>query len=230
VTVSVVIPARDEGPFIRVLIDKVHDMLPDVQVVTVVDTATDGTLDSLPSKGGYWVLVNSYGPGPANAIRFGIDHVTGDTVIVMMADGSDDPGVLPELVRLVEGGAAVACASRYMRGGFQYGGPLVKKALSRAAGLSLWYLARVGTHDATNGYKAYDAKFLKRVVIESRDGFEMGIEMVAKAARLNARVAETPVVWRDRTQGESHFRLRKWVPRYLHWWWYAFGPHVTVSP
>ena len=88
-----------------------------------------------------------------------------------------------------------------MRGGYQYGGPLVKKALSRAAGLSLWYLARVGTHDATNGFKAYDAKFLKRVVIESRDGFEMGIEMVAKK-----QPASTPGLLRPRLSGGTALR------------------------
>jgi dolichol-phosphate mannosyltransferase len=228
-TVSVVIPARDEGPVIKAVIDAIWKTLADVQVITVVDSADDKTFDSLPSKAGYWVLVSTYGPGPANAIRYGIDHALGDVIVVMMADGSDDPGALPELVRLVEGGASVACASRYMKGGWQAGGPWLKRLLSRTAGLSLWYLARAGTHDCTNAYKAYDAGFLKRAGIESRDGFEMGIEMVAKAIRLGERVAETPTVWRDRTDGTSHFRLRKWLPRYLHWWWFAFGPHVTVA-
>lgn len=226
-SVSVIIPARDEGPVIRQVIDGIRAALPSATILVVVDSAQDKTMDSLPHNAGYWVMVSTYGPGPANAIRFGVDQATAPVVVVMMADGSDDPSVLPAMVKLVRDGAVVGCASRYMRGGRQVGGPLVKRVLSRAAGLSLYHLAGTGTHDATNAYKSYDAGFLKKVTIESRLGFEMGIEMVAKATVLRLPVAEVPVTWVDRTQGTSHFRLRKWLPAYFHWWRYAVGAKVA---
>ena len=118
----------------------------------------------------------------------------------------------------------VAAASRYMRGGRQVGGPRLKGLVSRTAGLSLNLLARVGTHDATNSFKAYSRAFVESVGVESDAGFEIGIEMVAKARRRGERVAEIPTVWLDRTTGQSNFKVREWIPRYLHWYLFALLP------
>jgi dolichol-phosphate mannosyltransferase len=118
----------------------------------------------------------------------------------------------------------VAAASRYMPGGQRSGGPRLKGALSRAAGLSLYWLARLGTRDATNSYKAYSVPFLREAGIESRQGFEVALELTAKARRRRLPVAEIPTTWRDRTAGESKFRLGPWLPAYLRWYWYALAP------
>jgi hypothetical protein len=166
-------------------------------------------------------LVSSYGPGPANAIRFGLDAARAPVALVTMADGSDDPGQAGLLISLVEAGAAVAAASRYMPGGRRIGGPRLKGALSRAAGVSLYWLGRLGTRDATNSYKAYRASFVREAGVESRQGFEIGLELTAKARRRRLPVAEIPTTWRDRTAGESKFRLGPWLPAYLRWYWYA---------
>jgi hypothetical protein len=98
--------------------------------------------------------------------------------------------------------------------------------LSRAAGVSLYWLAGVGTHDATTSFKAYSRDFVRRVGIESDSGFEMGIELVAKARRHRLPVAELPTNSLDRTAGHSHFRLWAWIPRYIRWYLHAFGPKV----
>jgi hypothetical protein len=143
-----------------------------------------------------------------------------------MADGSDDPTQVDTLARLVQRGVVVAAASRYMPGGRQIGGPYFKSMLSRLAGLSLYWLARVGTHDATSSFKAYDRNFVKEVGIESDAGFEVAIELVAKARRRRLPVAEIPTIWLDRTTGASNFQLRRWLPRYLHWYFHAFGPRM----
>ena len=174
------------------------------------------------------VALNTYGRGPANAIRFGIDDAHAPTVVVTMADGCDDPRQIDELVRLVERGVVVAAASRYMPGGQQVGGPFLKSILSRAAGRSLHLLARIGTRDATNSFKAYDRQFVRDVGIHSRDGFEIGLELTAKARRLGRPVAEIPTIWLDRTSGESHFKLAKWIPHYLRWYRFAFGPRTDI--
>jgi hypothetical protein len=117
----------------------------------------------------------------------------------------------------------VAAASRYARGGQQVGGPLLKGTMSRLAGLSLYWLARVGTRDATNSFKAYSRDFIQQVGIESDQGFELGIEMVAKARRHRRPVAELPTIWLDRDLGQSNFQIGSWVPHYLRWYRYAFG-------
>ena len=146
-----------------------------------------------------------------------------------MADGSDDPTQVDELARLIERGVVVAAASRYMPGGAQIGAPFLKSTFSRWAGLTLCWFARVGTHDATSSFKAYDRAFVQEVGIESDAGFELALELVAKARRHRRPVGEIPTIWLERTQGASNFKLWKWLPRYFHWYFYAFGPRVTTS-
>ena len=118
--------------------------------------------------------LNTYGRGPAFAIRYGIDHATAPVVVVTMADGSDDPTQVDELARLIERGMVVAAASRYMPGGAQIGAPCLKSTFSRWAGLTLCWFARVGTHDATSSFKAYDRAFVQEVGIESDAGLRAG--------------------------------------------------------
>jgi dolichol-phosphate mannosyltransferase len=149
--------------------------------------------------------------------------------VVTMADGCDDARQIDELARLVERGVAVAAASRYMAGGQQVGGPVLKGSMSRMAGRSLRMLAHVGTRDATNSFKAYATDFVREVGIDSRDGFEIGIELTAKAKRLGRPVAEIPTIWLDRQAGVSNFRVAKWIPSYLRWYRFAFGPRLTAD-
>jgi hypothetical protein len=123
----------------------------------------------------------------------------------------------------------VAAASRYSAGGQQVGGPLLKGMLSRGAGRSLSLLGRVGTRDATNSFKAYSTDFIREVGIHSRSGFEIGLELTAKARRLRRPVAELPTIWLDRDLGESNFQLKAWIPKYLRWYRFAFGPPLTLE-
>ncbi len=132
-----------------------------------------------------------------------------------------------DLVRLVERGVVIAAASRYMPGGQQVGAPALKGFLSRGAGLTLRAFAGVGTHDATNSFKAYNTEFVRSIGIDSQDGFEIGLELVAKARRLRLPIAEVPTIWLERDAGVSHFELKKWLPKYLRWYALAFGPQLS---
>ena len=227
-SVSVVIPAYQEGegvvPVLRRLGEAVS--LP-CEIVIVVDTLDDSTVPFVEqlalSDSRVRVAINTYGRGPANAIRFGIHAAQAPVVVVTMADGCDDPFQIDQLTRLVDRGVVVAAASRYARSGQQVGGPWIKGFISRMAGLSLYHVARVGTRDATNSFKAYSKSFIDKVGIESDQGFEIGIELVAKARRYRMPVAEIPTIWLDRAFGTSNFKLVAWLPRYLKWYFYAFG-------
>ncbi|HEU5420641.1 MAG TPA: glycosyltransferase family 2 protein [Streptosporangiaceae bacterium] len=232
--VSVIMPAYGEGALITAVLDRLFEAvtLP-CEVLVVVDSAADPTTDVVQWYAGHEprlaCLVSGYGRGPASAIRFGMDAARGEVIVVTMADGCDDPRQIDELAALVERGVAVAAASRYMPGGQQLGGPRVKGLLSRLAGVSLHLLARAGTRDATNSFKAYSAGFARSVGIDSRHGFEIGIELTAKARRLRLPVAEIPTIWLDRPAGQSHFRVRQWIPRYLRWYWFSFGRRLTAE-
>lgn len=231
---SIVVPAYREAEAVIAVLDRLFEAVhSDAEVLVVMDATTDPTW---PVVEKYAVTeprlvptLNTYGRGPANAIRFGVDRARAPVTVVTMADGSDDPRQIDELARLVERGVAVAAASRYAPGGQQVGGPLLKRVLSRAAGRSLGFLARVGTRDATNSYKAYATAFVREVGIDSRSGFEIGLELTAKARRLRLPVAELPTIWLDRTDGASNFRVAAWIPRYLDWYRFAFGPRLTPA-
>jgi len=95
--------------------------------------------------------------------------------------------------------------------------------LSRNAGRTLYWFARVGTRDATNSFKAYSRSFVEEVGIDSRDGFEIGLELTAKARRRRLPVAEIPTIWLDRPAGDSNFKLGRWLPKYLRWYRFAYG-------
>ena len=231
--VTVVIPAYEEGDHIEAVLRRISEAVTvSCEVVVVVDRLEDSTVAVVErfrtDHPAFRVEVNTYGRGPANAIRFGIDHAVAPVVIVTMADGCDDPFQIDQLTRLVERGVVVAAASRYARSGQQVGGPFLKGLMSRTAGLTLHYFARVGTKDATNSFKAYSTDFVRTVGIESDRGFEIGIELVAKARRARQPVAEIPTIWLDRAFGTSNFQLRAWLSRYLRWYFYAFGPAVEL--
>jgi dolichol-phosphate mannosyltransferase len=234
VRVSIVMPAYNEGDTLLPVLGRLFEAvsLP-AEVLIVVDSEDDSTI---PVVEKYqqdeprlrWVL-NTYGRGPANAIRFGIDVARAKVAVVTMADGCDDARQIDDLVRLVERGVAVAAASRYMPGGQQVGGPLLKGLLSSTAGRSLRVFARIGTRDATNSFKAYSTGFVREAGIESRAGFEIGIELTAKARRARLPVAEIPTIWLDRQDGISNFKVAQWMPKYLRWYFFAFGRRIPLS-
>jgi dolichol-phosphate mannosyltransferase len=227
--VSVVVPVYQEGAEITRFLDRTFEAvtLP-CELLAVFDTPDDETVPHLEAYAKrdprLRPLHNTYGRGPAAALRFGVDHAESEVIVVTMADGSDDPHQIDQLARLVERGVVVACASRYMRGGQQVGGPWLKSTISRWAGRSLHLVARVGTHDATNSFKAYSRGFIRQVGIESDAGFTMGIELVAKAKRLGLPVAEVPTIWLDRAAGTSNFKTTRWLGRYLRWYVRALPP------
>jgi glycosyltransferase involved in cell wall biosynthesis len=232
--ITVVIPVYNEGAAILPCLDRVLAAVTSpCEVLVVYDRPDDTTVPYIekaatsdPRVRG---VLNGYGPGPANAIRAGFDGALSPVTVVTMADGSDDPRQIDDLARLVERGVAVAAASRYMPGGQQVGGPRLKRTLSRWAGKSLRLFARVGTRDATNSFKAYSTGFVRQAGIDSRAGFEIGLELTAKATRLGLPVAEIPTIWLDRSFGESRFELVRWLPGYLHWYRFAFGPRLTLE-
>jgi dolichol-phosphate mannosyltransferase len=229
--VTVVIPAYNEASGIVPVLDRLLESVTlACEVLVVVDFPEDTTIQYVEKyETAVRAVINDFGRGPANAIRYGIQVAQAPVVVVTMADGCDDPRQIDELTRLVERGVVVAAASRYMPGGQQVGGPRLKQFLSRNAGRSLYWFARIGTRDATNSFKAYRKSFVDAVGIESRDGFEIGLELTAKARRMRLPVAEIPTIWLDREAGVSNFKLAQWLPKYLHWYRFAFGSRLDLS-
>jgi glycosyltransferase involved in cell wall biosynthesis len=227
---SIVSPVYNEGANIGALMDQLaSDVHVKCEFVVVYDFDEDDTLPVVRNRMATFpfpirLIKNAYGRGALGAVKTGLEATNASTATaVIMADLSDDLTKLDVMYRLIENGTYdVVCGSRYMKGGAQIGGPPLKTFLSRMAGLSLHYLARVPTHDATNNYKMYRGSFIGSTPIESKAGFEIGLELCAKAHVNGYRIGEVPTTWRDRVAGESRFNLRKWLPQYLRWYRYAF--------
>jgi len=232
---SVVIPVYNEGENVvqtlRGVVERtrtrplevlvVHDFDEDTTVPVVKRLQSD-----LPEVR---LHKNTLGRGALNAMKSGLRAARAPYVLITMGDGSDDPADIDSMYELARGGADVVAGSRYMRGGKQVGGPFLKRTMSRAAGLSLHFLGGLPVHDATSNFRLYSKRLLNQVTIESRGGFELGLELTVKAYRLGMRVAEVPTTWRDRTAGASRFRLLEWLPRYLHWYWRGMAGRLVIN-
>jgi glycosyltransferase involved in cell wall biosynthesis len=223
---SVVLPVYNEGeavaPVVRALVAGIH--VP-CEILIVYDFDGDTTVPVAKALAAELPQVkplrNELGRGVLNAMKAGMAAARAPYVLISMADGSDEPQVVDSMVGLALAGADVVAASRYMRGGHQVGGPILKRLMSRTAGLSLHWFAGVPIHDPTNNFKLYSRRFLDSITIESDAGFELALELSVKATLAGRSLAEVPTTWRDRTAGKSNFKLRKWLPHYLHWYFAA---------
>lgn len=232
---SIVIPVYNEGdnvvPTLRGVVEATRTR--PLEVLVVHDFDEDTTVPvvqrlqaELPQLRLY---KNTLGRGVLNAMKSGLRAARAPYVLITMGDGSDNPADIDPMYQLAKAGADVVAGSRYMRGGRQLGGPLLKRTMSRMAGLSLHWLGGLPVHDATSNFRLYSKRLLNQVTIESQGGFELGLELTVKAYRLGMHVAEVPTTWRDRTAGQSRFKLWQWLPRYLHWYWRGMAGRFTKA-
>ncbi len=227
--VTIVVPVYNEGDNIRQTLAELDAKVRvEAEVWLVYDRDDDTTVPSARELEGktrlpFRLVRNKYGRGALNAIKTGLEDASLELVVVTMADLCDPPEVINDMVAAAEREQAdIVCASRYMKGGKQHGGPKFKGFLSHTAGLLLCWFARLPTHDPTNSFKLYRKSFLNTVTIESTGGFELGLELVVKAHLARRRIVEVPTTWRDRVAGQSNFKLWKWLPHYLKWFFRAF--------
>ncbi|HEV8111927.1 MAG TPA: glycosyltransferase [Planctomycetota bacterium] len=232
--ISVVLPVYNEAGSIAVCLRGLWQALAgtDHEILVCYDTEEDTTLPAIaamPDRPASVRLVrNTLGRGALNAIKTGFSAARGDVVVTSMADLSDPPEVILAMADAIRGGADVVSGSRYMRGGSQRGGPWLKRTLSRIAGVSLRWIAGVGTHDATSNFRAYSKTFLDSVTVESGGGFEIALELTVKAHLAGRRVSEVPSSWVDRSSGTSNFRMWRWMPSYLRWYARALAEPAVV--
>jgi len=219
---AVVIPVYNEGDNILKTLDSIYEKVQTPKAVYLVyDFKEDSTLPpvkkNLSRYPGLYLTKNN-GKGALNAIKTGLESAAEEAVLVTMADGSDEYDAVDKMYEKIRKGAAVVAGSRYMRGGRQLGGPFIKGLLSRLAGLSAYYLSGLKTHDLSNNFRMYKGDFLHKIKIESSGGFELATELTVKAYLMGYKIDEVPTTWRDRTMGQSRFKLFKWLPGYLKWY------------
>ena len=223
---NIVIPVYNESENIIHTISEIENKISTPYQITIIyDFEDDDTLpaikDIVEERKNIRIIKNKYGRGVLKAIKTGFDCVDDGVILVIMADMSDDLGNVERMLDKINDGYEIVCGSRYMKGGKQIGGPKIKKLLSRLAGVSLHYLTGIPTHDVTNSFKMYTKKAIKKIEIESDGGFEIGMEVLIKAYFDGLKIGEVPCIWKDRSRGESRFKIIRWLPKYLKWYFYA---------
>jgi len=207
----VVVPTYNERPNLPVLVEGVlaHD---GVRIMVVDDGSPDGTgqlADSLAAaypgrlsvmhRTGPRGLGRSYIDGLRKAITEPVD-----VVCQMDADLSHDPRHLPSLIAAADN-ADVVIGSRYIPGGAIVNWPVRRQLLSRFANLYIRGVTRLGARDCTSGYRCWRRTALAALPLDRfiSDGYSFLVEMLFIASRRGCRIAEVPITFVERREGES---------------------------
>lgn len=220
---SIVIPARDEAGCISATVEHLDVELRlrgiPHEIVVVDDGSTDATWDilrDLESRIPALSPVRNLGPhGFGRAIVTGFEHATGDALIVMMADESDDFRDAARYWELLNEGWDAVFGSRFIKGGGVIDYPPHKLFINRMANLFLRVLFHVPLNDFTNAFKAY-----RRTVIDGcrpflSPHFNLTIELPLKTIVRGYSWTVTPITWRNRRVGESKLKIKEMGSRYL---------------
>ncbi len=210
---SVILPTFNEARNIARIIAALAKVLSDGaiegEVIVVDDDSPDGTAriaSGLSESCPVSVRVRTGTRGLSRAVIEGFGLARGDVCVVMDADLSHPVERIPDLIAPIrEGTCDIVVGSRYMTGGGAPDWPWRRKLFSRAAGL----LARgvIPLSDPTSGFMAVRKDTLRGIELDPL-GWKIVLEVVVRS---KARVREIPIVFRDRTQGQSKFGVRAQV-------------------
>ena len=148
------------------------------------------------------------------SIRDGIKMAKGESVVVMMADLSDDPAFLPRMLDGIREGCDVVVGSRFLKGSKIFNYPLPKYISNRLFNISVQLCFLTGINDTSNAFKMFRTRLVQSIPIESR-GFTVSAEMMLRMKAAGHTVCQIPVTWTDRMEGMAKFRLRNTFYNYF---------------
>lgn len=220
---SVVIPARDEEGCIAFTVQHLHLELAmrevPHEIVVVDDGSQDRTAAILAAEAAHTpelVVVTNRGPhGFGRAIQKGLATMSGDAVVIMMADESDDCRDVVRYWQELTKGVDCVFGSRFVKGGGVVDYPLFKLVLNRLANGFIRMLFCHGLNDTTNAFKAY-----RRTVIEGcmpllSPHFNITVELPLKAICRGYTWTVIPITWRNRRSGLPKLKIREMGSRYF---------------
>jgi dolichol-phosphate mannosyltransferase len=220
---TVLIPARDEAGCIASTVEHLHLELRlqgvPHEIVVVDDGSKDATWEILERLSTQLPeLAPMQNPGPhgfGRAVAFGLQHLTGDAVVIMMADESDDCRDVVRYWRLLNEGWECVFGSRFIPGGGTIDYPRMKLLFNRMVNFGIRVLFRVPLNDTTNAFKAY-----RRTVVEGcrpliAPHFNLTVELPLKAMVRGYSWTVMPITWRNRRTGEAKLKLKEMGSRYL---------------
>ena len=220
---SIVIPARDEEESLPLTITEIVTAFDRAailhEIVVVDDGSKDGTWRLLQElKAQYPSLAPTQNPGPhgfGRAVIWGLDHMRGDAVAIMMADASDSPADAVTYWRILNEGYDCAFGSRFIKGGKVVDYPRIKLFVNRLANYLVKLGFRHGLNDTTNAFKAY-----RRTVIDGcrpliAPHFNLTVEIPLKAIVRGFTFKVCPISWQNRKYGVAKLKIKEMGSRYF---------------
>jgi dolichol-phosphate mannosyltransferase len=220
---SIVIPARDEEGCIASTVEHLHLELQlnaiAHEIIVVDDGSTDSTwkiLQEERAKISELKPIQNCGPhGFGRAITLGLDAMTGDAVVIMMADESDDPRDVVRYWRKLQEGYDCVFGSRFVKGGGVIDYPKIKLLVNRLANFFVKILFRHGLNDTTNAFKAYREEVIDGIRPILSPHFNITVELPLKAIVRGYSYTTMPITWRNRRTGVAKLKIREMGSRYL---------------
>ncbi len=222
----VVIPTFNEAENIRPVLQRVLALPLGIDVIVVDDGSPDGTARLVQ-------IVQAEQPGRVHLIErkgklgLGTAYLTGfahalaagyEAICEMDADLSHNPSDLPALIEpIITRQADVAIGSRYIGGVRVMNWPLTRLMLSYGAGMYTRAITRMPIFDVTAGFVCYHRRVLERIELHRvrSNGYSFQVEMKYRAWRAGFRVIEVPIVFTERTEGQS--KMSKAIVREAAW-------------
>jgi glycosyltransferase involved in cell wall biosynthesis len=161
--------------------------------------------------------------GFGSALRHGFRHATGDVLIPLMADASEDPEDVIRLTNELGRGWDIVAGSRYMRGG-RIVGNSPKQLMSHLYSVLVRLAGGPKIHDVSNAFKAYRRSIVESIPTVARS-FDISVELTLKASRAGFRITEIPTVWTNRRLGRSNFAFGRELRNYARWLLFAAMSH-----
>jgi dolichol-phosphate mannosyltransferase len=220
---SVVIPARDEEGCIQSTVEHLHLELRlhnvPHEIIVVDDGSSDRTaaIVSSLSERLQEIRLLSNGPphGFGRAINHGLQKMSGDAVVIMMPDESDDCRDVVRYWHTLNEGWDAVFGSRFMKGGGVIDYPWLKLRINRMANLFIRILFGISLSDTTNAFKAYRRKVIEGCQPMLSAHFNLTVEIPLKAIIRGYSWTTIPITWRNRRTGVAKLKIQEMGSRYL---------------
>ena len=160
-------------------------------------------------------IKNEGAHGFGRAIVKGLDAMTGDAVVIMMADESDDCRDVVRYWEKLNEGYDCVFGSRFMKGGGTIDYPPIKLFMNRMANAFVRMMFRHGLNDTTNAFKAYRKEVVDGIRPILSPHFNITVELPLKAIVRGYSFAVIPITWRNRRHGVAKLKIKEMGSRYL---------------